>query len=155
MFGRKKTTSDGKIGSYTLKHVQGLDNPNTSCSVSLYPDKLIIVGSDKEYTLNIDKIVSVNFEIEVDAKKYSKSSLIGGIVGAAAFGTVGAVIGSAPKVKEDRAVTNCVVIGYTLSDGDTGYLIFQNIYPNDPQAAKFTDKLRPLIKSRPSQSIDL
>ena len=39
---------------------------------------------------------------EVEFEKHIKSSLIGGVIGAAAFGAAGAVIGSRPKEKEKR-----------------------------------------------------
>lgn len=156
MFGRKKEKDqDGKIGKYALKHIQGLDIPETVCTVELSTDKVIITGGGKEYNLNLERILSVNFEMDVDVQKYSKSSMTAGIVGVAAFGVAGAVIGAAPREKTKRLVTGCAILGYLTSDGSQAYLLLQGSQPNDMQAAKFVDKIRPLVQQRPTQSIEL
>lgn len=152
MFGKKK---DGNIGKYSLTHIQGLDIPVVICSVVLAADKVTISGAGKEYSLSLQKIQSVDFQMEVDIQKYSKSSIVGGIAGAAVFGAAGAVIGSAPRSKTERLVTGCAVLGYTASDGSQSYILLQSPQANDMQAAKFVDKLRPLIASNSPQSIEL
>lgn len=56
----------------------------------------------KEYNLNLERIHNISWYNEVDFEKHIKSSLIGGVIGAAAFGAAGAIIGSRPKEKEKK-----------------------------------------------------
>ncbi len=149
LFSRKKNNENSELGKFDLKHLAGLEIPEEiCCKVIVYKDRLIIEFGDKEYNLKIEKIRSVNFEMDLDIEKYTKSSMIKGIVGAATFGVSGAIIGSAPKTKEKRNVTSKAVINYETSSGSSSYIIFEDIEANVIKgAAKLVDTLRPLIKN--------
>lgn len=151
---REKDRTDGGLGSYSLKHIQGLEIPEGPCSVRLFSDKVVMSGAGKEYTLALAKISDVSFDMNVDVERYTKASKVAGVAGALTFGVPGAIIASAPKTKVERRVTNVVSIAFLSAENEVRYILFQNIVPNDLQAARFVDKLRPLIQTKP-QSVEL
>lgn len=155
MFWKKDVPPDDKLGTYNLKHVQGLDLPDITCSIQLHADKVIIAGGSVEYCLKMDNISSISCELNVDVERFNQSNKVAGVIGAVAMGTTGAVIGSASSSKVKRQVTNLVTLSYHSADGSLLHLLFQNIEPNDQQAARFVDKIRPLIKSAPPTQIEL
>lgn len=110
MFGKKKNSKQ-VIG----KHVSGLENiQNVPVLIILDESgiKLNIVSMKKEYTITLDKITSINYYQETEVEKHLKSSFVGGVVGAAAFGVSGAIIGSRPKEKKKHKVTFYLLIDY-------------------------------------------
>ncbi|MBU5486467.1 hypothetical protein KQI86_19380 [Clostridium sp. MSJ-11] len=150
LFFRKKKDVTGELGKFDLRHLIGLEIPEKMyCTVTVYNDKLVIESGDKEYSLKIDKIYSIDFDMDIDIEKYTKSSMTKGVIGAATFGVSGAIIGSAPKTKEKRKVTCKAIISYENSSEDTAYIIFEDFEANAIKgAAKLVDTLRPLIKKQ-------
>ncbi|MDU1348267.1 hypothetical protein [Clostridium butanoliproducens] len=150
LFFKKKNNINEELGNFNLRHIIGLDIPErTCCKIIIYSDKLLIKSSDKEYSLKIEKIHSIDFDMDLDIEKYTKSSKVKGLVGAATLGVSGAIIGSAPKTKEKRSVTCKAVISYEDSLGDTSYMIFEDLEVNAVKgAAKLVDTLRPMIKKQ-------
>lgn len=158
LFFRKKKDVTGELEKFDLRHLIGLEIPEKMyCTVTVYNDKLVIESGSKEYNLKIEKICSVDFDMDVNIEKYVKSSMAKGVVGSAAFGVPGAIIGSAPKTKEKRKVTCKAIISYKGSSGDTSYVIFEDFEANAIKgAAKLVDTLRPLIKKQEEkQKIEL
>lgn len=144
----KKKKNDGYDYKGTLRHLFGLEIPeNITCTVAIKNNELSIITGANEYTLKIDKIISVDFDMNVDVEKYTKSSIAKGIIGAATFGVAGAVIGSAPKTKEKRNVTCKAIINYENSNGESTYIILEDFEVNSRHAAKLVDKLRTLINN--------
>lgn len=143
-----KKSQNGELGKFNLRHLLGLDIPEVNCNVIVYQDKLIIVSGDREYNLNLEKIRSVDFDMNVNIEKYSKSSTLKGVVGAATFGVAGAIIGSTPKTNEKRNVTCKAIINYE-TNSESSYIVLEDFQANMTNgAAKLVDTLRPLIKKR-------
>lgn len=158
LFFKKKKKINGELGQFDLRHIIGLEIPKgIYCKVTVYSDKLVIESGGKEYSLKVEKIYSVDFDMNVDIEKYTKSSMVKGVIGTATFGVPGAIIGSAPKTKEKRNVTCKAIISYNNSSEDTVYIIFEDIEPNVMKgSAKLVDTLRPIIKKREEkQKIEL
>ena len=110
MFGKKKE----KIKEFVGNHVSGLDVPNVVVCVTLSSSGLKISAPNikKEYTIALDRLQNISYYDEVEFEKHTKSSLVGGVVGAATFGVAGAVIGSRPKEKAKRKVHFYLLIEY-------------------------------------------
>ena len=110
MFGKKKE----KIKEIVGNHVSGLDIPNVAVSVVLSQTGLKIAAPSikKEYNLTLERIRNISWYNEVEFEKHIKSSLLGGVIGTAAFGAAGAVIGSRPKEKEKRKVQFYLLVEY-------------------------------------------
>jgi hypothetical protein len=150
LFSKKKKNTNGELDKFDLRHIIGLDMPEKMyCEVVVYNDKLVIEFGDKEYSLKMEKIYSVDFDMDINVEKYTKASMIKGVIGATTFGVSGAIIGSSPKTKEKREVTSKAIISYEDSFGDTAYMIFEDLSANVVKgAARLVDTLRPMIKIR-------
>ena len=157
LFGFGKKTKGEETTSYKLRHILGLDIPeNVVCEVKLSSNKLRIEACSKEYNLNIEKISSVDFELEVNVEKYKKSSSLKSVAGAVAFGAVGAIVGAIPNNKEKRLVKVSAVISYRSATNEIAYIILEDMEANSFDAADFVDRIRPLIKSNGiSEKIEL
>lgn len=108
MFGKKKAKS--VVGT----HISGLEIPeNIDILFTLDTDGVVIkIPGSKEYSISLNKIQSISFHHETEIEKYVASSLGSAVVGAAAFGVIGAVIGSRPKTKEKRNVSFFLIVEY-------------------------------------------
>ncbi|MCM1156357.1 MAG: hypothetical protein NC314_13370 [Roseburia sp.] len=106
-----------KIKSKEIRgtHVSGLDIPNAPVILKLSETGVIILAytMDKRYSIDIEKISNISWYDEKEEEKYQKSSFAKTLVGAAALGPVGAVIGSRPKEKTRDKYTNYLVIDYS------------------------------------------
>ena len=143
----KKKEKDLEYSS--IIHIVGLDVPeNCKCKVILKKVNLIILCAGNEYSLNIEKIKNVDFQIDVDEKQLLKSSLLRGAVGAAAFGVAGAVVGSSPKVKNKREVKCYAIISYENKNGENENFVLRDELPNTTQCAKLVDELKKRIKTQ-------
>lgn len=109
MFGKKKNNSK----QFNGVHVSGLDVPNVPVTFTLSELGAVIKTPSNDYTLSLEKITNISWYDEVEIEKHLKSSLTGGIIGAAVFGAAGAVIGSRPKEKEKRNVTFYLLVEYS------------------------------------------
>lgn len=110
MFGKKE-----KAKSCSGNHISGLDVPENAVIVfNLYKDRAIfnVTELKKEYSISLDRIQSISFHHETEIEKYTTSSLGSAVVGAAAFGVIGAIIGSRPKTKERRNVSFFLIVEY-------------------------------------------
>ena len=110
MFGKKKMKE--VVGT----HLSGLDIPeNVIVSFSLSDDgiKITAPSMKKEYTIGLSKIQNINYYNETEVEKYSDSSFGKAVIGAAAFGVIGAVIGSRPKSKEKKTVHFYLIVNYS------------------------------------------
>lgn len=147
---QKRIDKEDGITRYTsLIHVGGLDAPeNVSCNVILSPIDLKIVCGGKEFSLQLKKIRNVDFQLDINEKQYLKSSMAKGMIGAAAFGMAGAIIGSAPKTKTKREVKCYAIIAYESAPGEYKNFVLRDEYANSGQCSKLVDTLKPRINSQ-------
>lgn len=138
------------ISRYTdIIHIGGLNAPeNCKCTAVLNPSSLVIVCGGSEFLLNIGKIRNVDFQLDIDEKQYLKSSMAGGIAGAALFGVAGAVIGAAPKTKTKREVKCYAIITYEDTQGEFRTFILRDEIANVSRCAKLADTLKPMINAQ-------
>lgn len=156
LFSRNKKNKNGELCKVELRHILGLAIPEgLYCKAILSNQELILEASSNQYKLNLDKIYSVDFSMNVDVEKYQKTSISKGIVGAATFGVVGAVIGSSPTNKEKRNVTGKIIIEYLNSNEENQFIILEDFTVNSQAAATLIDKIRPLIKNDIKNTIEL
>lgn len=114
MFGKKKAPSIG--GSL----ISGLDVPEgsfvqiTASSESLKLTAVISTGKvyQKEFNLAVSKIKYIRLMNEQEIKQVIEQSKPGMILGAAAFGVIGAMIGGRVKTKEKKTLKQILVIDY-------------------------------------------
>lgn len=135
--------------TYTgIAHITGLKVPEgCNCIVKITENNVIIESLGNEFTLSIEKITNVDFKMDIDIKEYLESSTLKGLIGAATFGTVGAIIGSAPKQKEKRDVICYAIITFINTKEEHCVLILKDIAANTQICAKLVDELKPKIKT--------
>ena len=145
----KADVQNGITRYNNLVHVGGLSVPESiNCNAVLNPTELLISCSGNEFVLPIEKIRNVECEFNIDEKQYLKSSMAKRIIGAAAFGVAGAVIGSAPETKTKREVKCYAIISYDGTDGDVKTFILRDEYPNTEVCKKLVEVLKGKINTR-------
>ena len=146
---RKKDKQDGISRYSPLIHVGGLPAPeNCKASVVLTPTAVAVNCGGSEYVLSIGKIRNVDFQLDVNETQYLKSSLVRGMAGAAAFGMVGAIVGSAPKTKTKRNVKCYAIITYEDAQGNNKTFLLKDEVANTQVCSRLVDSLRPKINQR-------
>lgn len=112
---REKHKEKKSIRTLFGTHVSGLDIGKAQVSICLSDNGLLISAPSmkKEFSLLLNNIQTLGYYNEVEIEKHLKSSLAGGIIGAATFGVAGAVIGARPKEKQKHKVTSYILIDYT------------------------------------------
>lgn len=120
MFGKKKITRS--VGG---AHVTGLPVPeSTFVQVILAPEELtltaVLQGAGKpveqKFTLGMDKVKNIRILNEAEVKQIIEQSAPGMLLGAAAFGIVGAMIGGRVKTKEQTVIKNLLVLDYVSGE---------------------------------------
>ncbi len=126
MFGKNK----GK--SVTGNCISGIDIPeNVQVTMTLTDAgiSLNVPSLKKDYSIAIEKIQSVNYYNETEIEKYTDSSFGSAVIGAAAFGVIGAVIGSRPKTREKKKVSFFLLVQYDdkmiILESEDGFAVGQ------------------------------
>lgn len=110
-------------------HIGGLDIPEGApCTITVdkVSNTLTINADAASIELDISRIQHLTTETDIDVEKYQDSSLMSGVVGAALFGTSGAVIGSRPKQKTKETRTHGIKIYYLLQNGEGISVLFKD-----------------------------
>jgi len=155
LFGSKKK-NNGELGKFEFNYVSGLDMPSESyCLVTLCNDKLILKFGNKEYTLLIEKIKSVNYGFNLEKDKYIKSSITKGLIGAATLGVAGAVIGASPKTVEKNKIKSYDIIEYLTKEGKTNQIVVEEFRENSQNTSKFARVLQSLLGESNNESVEL
>ena len=127
MFGLFKKNKHIGIGGALIS---GLPVPEKSAiQINALEDRLQIVAimtgggvSKQEFSLPIEKISSVKILTDKEIKQVIEQSAPGMILGAAAFGIVGAMIGGRVQTKEKAILKQILTVDYT-SDGEKQIVI--------------------------------
>ncbi len=109
--GKKKEIRKEVVGSY----ISGLDFPeNVVVLVTLTGEKVMINAPSlkKEYSINLERVLNISEYNETEIETVMKSSLAKGLIGASAFGLVGAIVGSQPTAKQKKKVHSFLLIEY-------------------------------------------
>ena len=124
MFGKPKPyTAVGPI-------LEGLPVPSGSMGiVNLLPEGFniqIIIGKNKTdwktFELSLDKVEAVQIYNQHQLQQIVEQSVPGMVLGAAAFGVVGAMIGGRTQTKEKMKTKNLLIIDYV--SGEKKQLVF-------------------------------
>lgn len=118
MFKRKKF--NGKVIGATS--MEGLPvSENTDLIVKLNDEvlNLMVVPTKQEFEINISKISSIESKTEVEIQQIISQSAPGMIIGAAAFGLLGAMVGGRVKSKEKKIMDHFIIIDYVSDEAKT------------------------------------
>lgn len=109
-------------------HAGGLNlPPDTPCTVSYFPDRLVIYAMGQDFTLGHSRIVSVSTRTAADIQKQYVSSAGGAVAGAMMLGPLGALIGGRTKAKYTRTETRFLIFAYRGKDDgkELDYIILE------------------------------
>jgi hypothetical protein len=140
MFGKKAKNEAVALGNL----VEGLPVPqNSDLSIKLTPDAMTIVGCGQEFEINFSKLTLVDLKSDVEMEKIIKQSAPGMIIGAVAFGVIGAMIGGRVKTKEKRTVNHFLLISYLSDELKTIVIDVTKDWYNAAQLVDYFRKLNP------------
>ena len=116
MFRKKKEKEFAAVGSM----IDGLPVPAlTTVIAKLQPDGFSLKGLTgtqrenwPEYNLSLNKVQNVQLMNERQIQQVIQQSAPGMILGAAAFGVLGAIVGGRIKTKEKVKITTLLIIDY-------------------------------------------
>ena len=120
MFGKKKVTRS--VGG---THIAGLPVPDgTFVQAVLAPEGLTLtavlqgIGKpvEQKFSLELDKVKNIRILNETEVKRIIEQSAPGMLLGAAAFGVVGAMIGGRVKTKEKAVIKNLLILDYVSGE---------------------------------------
>lgn len=145
----KEEQRNGIIRVGGIRCVAGLNVPeNSMADIVIDRERLHINAAGNEFSMTLSQITNVDFQVDVDVEKYLKSSTMKGVVGAAAFGVAGAVIGSAPKTKEKRNITGYAIIAYQNSNKESTSILLRDDAANVNYCRTLVNTLKPLINAQ-------
>lgn len=157
-----KTNTPEKLAKY--KHAQvygtlvdGLPIPaQVQVVTRLFSERVELEAftgaNHQKFNLDLEKIQRVSILNEKQIKQIVTQSAPGMIIGAAAFGLLGAMVGGRVKTKNQIKINSLLLIDY-ISDEENKQILI-NVSENTPQAADFVSKfhgLKPLVSNQPIQ----
>ncbi len=159
MLGKKKLTR-----SVYGTHITGLPVPEgTFIALVLSPEGLTLTAvlqenkksTEQKYNLKLEKIKTIRILDETEVKQIITQSAPGMILGAAAFGIIGAMIGGRVKTKETTAIKKILILDYT-SDGEKQIILdcTKDAPSNQTAFLKHFQELKPEA-SRSSEVVQL
>lgn len=110
----------------TVRHVAGLPVPTgTPCSIEVYANRLYIDGSGRTFELPMSRVVDAQLYEDTEMRHYVESSLFQTMLGGAAFGATGAIIGAMPESKYRREIAKYnLLVSYVGEDKAPKALVF-------------------------------
>jgi hypothetical protein len=154
MFGiQKDFTSVGTL-------IDGLPVPqNTTIIAKLFPEGLQIkalTGTNKAdwktFELSIEKVENIQLMNEREIKQVIEQSAPGMILGAAAFGVLGAMVGGRTKTKEKIQVNTLLVIDYL--SGEKKQIVL-NVSNNIKDSTRVVNRFKEIKPPAPNETIQL
>ena len=132
--------------------VEGLPIPaSVPVAVFLYENRIdleAVTGTaspNQKFSLDVDKIQRVSLLNESQVQQIIKQSAPGMIIGAAAFGVLGAMVGGRVKTKQTTVINQLLLIDY-ISNGESKQILL-NVSNDTFQATTFVSKINKMNPS--------
>ena len=120
----KENKEKGIICRGIFKHIDGLDIPkNMDCEILLYTDRCEFRMGSMVFNLPMSKMVDISTKTEEEVRSYYAIRPLRGGVGAALFGTPGAVLGGVGKKKE-RIIDTYLIVTYKETESNFKRILF-------------------------------
>ena len=135
MFGKKKDAG------LCAKLVDGLPVPQV-VTVYMYMNTsmmLFTIDKNQKFELSLEKVTSVRQYNETEIENIVSQSAPGMIIGAAAFGVLGAMVGGRVKTKKKKVVKYYIVIKYD----DKEIMVETEDYVNCMKFVRFFNDIKP------------
>lgn len=117
-----------KAAHNDIRHLSGLPVPEgVPCYLEVTPAELGIRAGGQNFRVPTERIVSVQEYNDTEMRQHIGSSFGSTVLGGAAFGGLGAVIGAMPKSKYKKAVSkHNLVVNYVSEAGEAKVLAFSS-----------------------------
>lgn len=92
-------------------------------------DRVVFAANGSTFNLPLENLIDVCVKSDVEIQKEYVTNTKKAVAGAVLFGTVGAVIGSKPKVKEVRTATPYLIFTYKSKDGNQVKYVALKVLP--------------------------
>lgn len=145
MFGKKKQQNSQLVLGFSI---DGLPVPSgTNLMIKLDEQGLTITSPDfkDQYEITLNRIDKISLYSETQIEKVISQSAPGMIIGAAAFGVLGAMIGGRVKTKEKKIINY-----FLLIDFEGKQVVIRSTLPAD---AEKMIKLFEYLKPSPNSTI--
>lgn len=142
------------------KSVDGLPVPaGVIVTITLFGDKIDFITQSggfqpqkSHYNLDLEKIQKVTLLDSQQIKQIVTQSAPGMIIGAAAFGILGAMVGGRVKTKEKTKISTLLLVDY-ISDGENKQILI-DVSDNFISASTFLSKFNK-VKPQLNQTVQL
>lgn len=105
---REKKVAAGVLPAHThtARHTAGLPAPaGVPCEVRVFAQKVEFFAGGQVYQVPMERVTGAQEYTDTEMRQYIRSSTFQTILGAAAFGGVGAVVGAMPESRYKREVS--------------------------------------------------
>ena len=143
MFGKKKEVNSQIMLGYPVDGIPVHQEANLM--LKLNTDGLVITSPDfkEKYEIALNRIEKISLYSETQIEKIISQSAPGMIIGAAAFGLIGAMVGGRVKTKEKKTTNYFLLVDYEgkqvtvrstyPADAEKLVSLFQNFKPNNAE----------------------
>lgn len=113
---------------HAARHEAGLPIPAGSpCEVRVFSDRLELLGGGQLYQVPAQRLTGAQSYDDTEMRQYIRSSAFQTILGAAAFGGVGAVVGAMPESKYRREVSkHNLAVHFVSQDGTPASVVLSS-----------------------------
>lgn len=111
--------------THSTRHEAGLPVPSGSpCEVRVFAQRLEFLAGAQLFQIPMERVMGAQEYNDTEMRAYAKSSLFQTVLGGAAFGGVGAVIGAMPETKYKREVSkHNLAVNFVTEAGDTSAVV--------------------------------
>ena len=112
------------------RHVVGLPVPEGApCFVQVYTNRVAFLSASKRFEVPVSRITEATMYTDTEMRQHIQSSLFQTMLGGAAFGEAGAIIGAMPHSKYKRVISKYnLMVNFKAKDGsDSAIVITSNV----------------------------
>lgn len=124
---REEGIAAGVIPAHThiTRHEAGLPVPvGVPCEVRVFAGRLEFFAGGQLYQVPMDRVIGAHEYNDTEMRQYIRSSTFQTILGAAAFGGMGAVIGAMPESKYKREVSkHNMAVSFVSEAGESSAVV--------------------------------
>ena len=107
------------------RHVVGLPVPEGApCFVQVYTNRVAFLSASKRFEVPVNRITEATMYTDTEMRQHIQSSLFQTMLGGAAFGGAGAVVGAMPHSKYKREIAKYnLMVSFKAKDGSDSAIV--------------------------------
>lgn len=138
------------VEDYNTRHVVGLPVPDGApCCVQVYKDRVAFVTSGKQFSIPLSRVTGATTYTDTEMRQQIQSSLFQTMLGGAAFGDAGAIIGAMPHSKYKRVISKYnLMVSFKAKDGSDSSIVVTSNVSLKPMAKAIHPECKETIEDR-------